>query len=301
MEHSHHHSSENATKNISLAFFLNVAFAAIELVGGLLTNSVAILSDALHDTGDSISLGIAWWLQKKSNKKIDQHYSYGYKRFSLLGAIFISVVLIVSSVFIIRESIKRIMDPQTANAEGMLLLAIFGILVNGYAAYKLNRGHSLSERAVALHLLEDVFGWIAVLIVSIVMLFVDVPVLDPLLSIGITIWVLTNVYRNLRDTFKVLMQEVPHNVDIDRMLLQIKEIKDVRGVHDFHLWSLDGEHNIMTLHVVTGDIQAPDKLVKLKQEIRELAATFNVQHVTLEFEDKDEANGCEFINGCDDV
>lgn len=296
--HLHNHTNDKQTGNIRLAFFLNLFFALIELVGGLSTNSVAILSDAVHDFGDSISLGFAWFLQKKSNKGRDENYSYGYKRFSLLGAIIISVVLLVSSFFIIRESIIRLMDPQETNAKGMLIFAFIGIAVNGFAAYRLRSGHSLSERAVSIHLLEDVLGWVAVLIVSVVMMFIDLPILDPILSIAITIWVFTNIYKNLRNTFKVLMQEVPQDIDVNEMLDKISKMPSVVGVHDFHLWSLDGERNIMTLHVVTANSTTSENALKIKQEIKVLAHSYNIEHVTLEFEDESESDDCEFRDGC---
>lgn len=298
MAHIHNDQEHNATGNLRLAFFLNLVFSLIELIGGLFTNSVAILSDAVHDFGDSISLGVAWYLQKKSNRSPDEQYTYGYKRFSLLGAIIISVVLIVSSVFIIREIILRILEPQQPNAEGMFILAILGIAVNGFAALRMRKGHSFNERAVSLHLLEDVFGWIAVLIGSVVMYFYDIPLIDPILSLVIVIWVLRNVYRNLRDTFRVLLQEVPQNVDINTMLKRITEIPHVIGVHDFHLWSLDGDRNIMTLHVVTKTDVTEARAKQLKKEIRSLVHDFKIDHVTLEMESEVESNHCELRNGC---
>ncbi len=299
--HNHSHSDEqhSSLKNIKLAFLLNTVFSIIEFVGGLLTNSVAILSDALHDLGDSVSLGLAWLLQRKSNQKSDEFYSYGYKRFSLLGAIFISFTLIISSIFIIKESIIRISNPVSPDASGMFILAILGVLANGFAAYKLNSGKSFSERAVSIHLLEDVFGWLAVLIASIVMYFKDLPFLDPLLSLGITVWVLINVYKNLRNTFKVLMQEVPQNINVKSMLSTIKELPSVESIHDFHLWSLDGQRNIMTLHVVTNNNLPVNGEQELKSQIRSLASDFNIDHVTLELESVEESDDCAFREGCD--
>ncbi|MDR1403708.1 MAG: cation diffusion facilitator family transporter, partial [Tannerellaceae bacterium] len=218
MAHTHNHThshGEDSAGNIRIAFFMNLFFAIIELIGGLFTNSVAILSDALHDFGDSISLGIAWYLQKFSEKRRDKYYSYGYKRFSLLGALFISIILLIGSIFVIEECIKRLAEPQIPNAQGMFALAIFGIAINGVAVLRLKKGSSINERAVSLHMMEDVLGWIAVFIVSFVMMFVDMPILDPLLSIGISIWILTNIYKNLRDTFHILLQQVPQNVDLE--------------------------------------------------------------------------------------
>ncbi|MCD7937565.1 MAG: cation diffusion facilitator family transporter [Tannerellaceae bacterium] len=285
MAHSHHHHHHtDSTGNIRLAFFVNLFFAAIELVGGLYTNSVAILSDALHDFGDSISLAIAWYLQKVSKKGRDKNYSYGYKRFSLLGALFISVILLVGSIFVIRECVERIFNPQEPNAQGMFLLAILGIAVNGFAVLRLKKGSSINERAVMLHMMEDVLGWIAVLVVSIVMMFVYLPILDPLLSIGISIWILLNIYRNLKATFHVLLQHVPENVDLETLETRIRSLNQVASIHDVHLWTLDGEENVMTVHVVTALPITYEQQVNLKQAIRHLCDEQHIHHVTIEFE-----------------
>jgi len=293
-DHSHHH--DHASGNIVAAFFLNLGFAIIELVGGLLTNSVAILSDALHDFGDSISLGVAWYLQRLSNKKGDLNYTYGYKRFSLLGAIFISVVLLVGSIFVIQAAIGRVIHPEVSNARGMFFLAILGIAVNGAAIFRLKKGNSLNEKAVMLHFMEDVLGWIAVLIVSVVMMFVDVPVLDPILSLGISVWVLTNVYKNLKASFKILMQKVPAEVNEPKLLDKIKQLDKVKDLHDVHLWTLDGERHIITLHVVTCCAISVNELSDLKISIRNLCKEFGIYHATIEFETENEQ--CEFEAGC---
>lgn len=293
--HSHHsHTHRSASGNISLAFFLNLIFAFIELAGGLFTNSVAILSDALHDFGDSLSLGVAWYLQKISKKGRDKEYTYGYKRFSLLGALFISTVLLVGSFFVIKECAERLMNPQVPNAQGMFILAIFGVLINGFAALRLARGGSISERAVSLHMLEDVFGWVAVLVVSIVMMFVDLPILDPLLSIGISIWVLYNVYKNLRETFRVFLQQAPQDVNIERLQQSLLTIEGISSIHDIHLWSLDGESNVMTLHVVIKeDITVADSHA-LKSRIRALLNEKKIAHATIEIESIGEE--CELLH-----
>lgn len=281
--HGHTH-SHTATGNIAVAFFVNLGFAVIELVGGLWTNSIAILSDAFHDFGDSLSLAVAWRLQKVSDRPSDARYSYGYKRFSLLGALFISTVLLAGSVFIIKECIGRIVNPQEPNAEGMLWLAVFGVVVNGFAALRLKKGSSISERAVMLHMMEDVLGWIAVLVVSVVMLFVHAPILDPLLSIGISCWVLYNVYRNLKATFRVLLQHTPSDIDAAKLEREITALPQVESIHDLHLWSLDGERNISTLHVVTAKPLDCEEQMRLKGEIREICADNGIEHATVEFE-----------------
>ncbi|MCD8194201.1 MAG: cation diffusion facilitator family transporter [Tannerellaceae bacterium] len=292
--HHHHHAPSESTSNIRLAFFMNFFFAIIELFGGLYTNSVAILSDALHDFGDSISLGVAWYLQKISGKGRDKYYSYGYKRFSLLGALFISVVLLAGSIFVIKECIERIMHPQEPNAAGMFALAILGIVVNGIAVLRLQKGNSINERAVSLHMLEDVLGWAAVLVVSIVMMFVELPILDPLLSIGISIWILMNVYRNLKATFHIFLQQVPQNIDLEQVELSIGQLENVQSLHDIHLWTMDGEENILTLHVVTPPTITPEQQYTLKSAIRSICCKADIQHVTIEMETDKEV--CELLN-----
>jgi cobalt-zinc-cadmium efflux system protein len=297
MSHDHRHNhGETAAKNIVTAFFLNLGFAVIELVGGLLTNSVAILSDALHDFGDSISLGVAWALQKRSSKGRDAKFSYGYRRFSLLGSVFLSGVLLVSSIFIVTEAIGRLANPQEVHAKGMLWLAIAGIVINSAAALRLKKGTTLNERAVYLHIMEDVMGWVAVLVASMVMIFVNHPAtrfLDPAISLAITAWVLWNVWGNLRDTFRILLQGTPEGIDIEHLTAEILKVDGVESLHDQHLWSQDGESHVMTLHVVVDDAQTPADLQRIKVQIRDIGHHHNADHVTVEFETDED---CEYKN-----
>jgi len=288
---------ENSSKNIGFAFFLNLFFAFFELAGGLYTNSIAILSDSIHDFGDSLSLGVAFFLQKKSQKKSDKKYTYGYKRFSLLGSVLISTVLTVSSFFVIFESVKRLIDPVSSNAKGMFLLAIFGVIVNGASVIKLKKGTSLNEKAVFLHMMEDVLGWLAVLVGSIVMMFADLPVLDPILSLGITIWVLYNAYRNLTQTIKIMLQEAPESVDIEKMQEEITSLPEVDSIHDIHIWTLDGENHVLTLHAVVRSGLNIDAAV-LKQKIRNIASLYGVNHVTIEYEASSESCCCGYNGTC---
>jgi len=283
----HHHGHHHTTENIKTAFFLNLVFTIIEIIGGFYTNSLAIMSDAVHDLGDSLSLGMSWYFQKLSNKKATKKYSYGYGRFSLLGAIINSVVLIVGSFFIISEAIPRIINPEEADATGMIWLAILGIIVNGAAVLKLKKGSSINERVVSLHLLEDVLGWIAVLIASIVMMYWDVPILDPILSLVIAGYVLFNVYRNIKDAFKIILQGVPNEISSDKIkehiILHIDEVEDI---HDCHIWTLDGEFHIATIHVIVKNKEFSwQKSNEVKENIKKLLHdNFYLEHVTLELE-----------------
>lgn len=295
MEHRHHshHHHDAGTRNLSTAFWINTLFAVIELVGGFYTNSVAILSDALHDFGDSLSLGLAYVFQRKSLRARDDSYSYGYKRFSLVGAIVNAVILIVGSVFIIQESVARLANPVQPDARGMLAIAVLGLVANGIALLRLRRGKSLSERVVALHFVEDVLGWIAVLIGSVVMLFADVPVLDPILSIGIAVFILYNAYRNLRQSFRIILQGIPENVDVESVRQKILEVPGVTGMHDLHTWSMDGQYNIMTVHVTVREEDFP-RSNTIKKEIRKRLSKMNIQHLTIETEL--EGDPCAFLD-----
>jgi cobalt-zinc-cadmium efflux system protein len=261
-----------------------------------MTNSIAIISDALHDLGDSFSLALAWYFQKLSKRKRDSGYSYGYRRFSLLGALINSAVLLVGSFFVISESVKRILSPEAANAQGMLLLAILGIVINGAAMLRMKKSSSLNERTVSLHLLEDVLGWIAVFAASIIMIFVDFPWLDPILSLGIAGYILFNIYHNLRDTMRVILQGIPENIDEEAVVEALKRLQGVESVHDLHLWTMDGEYNVSSVHVVVDkDVNCNDT-AKVKQQVREILKGFNIQHATIEIEHEEET--CEFNEDC---
>lgn len=283
-DHAHHHHDHTQVANIKVAFFLNLSFTVIEAIGGILTNSMAILSDALHDLGDSLSLGFAWYFQKKSQKGRDAKYSYGYKRFSLMGAIINSMILLAGSVIILREAIPRILNPQDIHAGGMILLAVLGILVNGAAVLRLKKGNSVNEKVVSLHMLEDVLGWVAVLLGGIVMYFVDLPIIDPIMSVLIALFVLFNVVRNIKEIISILFQSVPDSAHEEKIEAYLKDKKGIQSFHDLHIWSMDGEYHVLTVHLVLEKGFFGEKADMLKWEIRKELSSMNIAHATLEME-----------------
>ena len=289
--HSHDHShgrSSDASKRIGWAFFLNVVFTIIEFIGGWLTNSTAIMADAVHDLGDSLSIGTSWGLNKLSDKDANRTFSYGYKRFSLLGALINGVVLTIGSVWILFEAIPRLAEPEMPQVEGMLLLSIFGMAVNGFAAYKLSEGNSLNERVLNWHLLEDVLGWVAVFIVSIVLIFKPWPILDPILSIGFTLFILFNVFRNLKEALMLFLQATPDQEQLANIRDDLLSNENVSDLHHFHIWSLDGERNVMTVHLVlVGDVST-EHIQTLKNDVQNSLKKYNFEHTTVEFEFADE-------------
>ncbi len=290
MAHDHSHGKSH----IGLAFFLNLAFAAIELVGGVLTNSVAILSDAVHDLGDSLSLALAWYFQKLSRRGRTPQYTYGYKRFSLLGAIINSVVLVVGGLYILSEAIPRLFAPEPTSAKGMFLLAVLGIVVNGIAVLRTRHATSINERVVSLHLLEDVLGWAAVLVGAVVMHFTGWTVIDPVLSIAVACFVLLNVYRNIRRTLPILLQGTPSQIGQERVVEVLKNQAGVVDVHDLHIWSLDERYNILTAHIELAAPHTMARLSELKNRLRAALRREGIEHATLEFELRGE--GCDFVD-----
>lgn len=290
MGHHHPHPSE---QNLRTAFFLNLAFTIVELVGGVWVNSVAILSDAIHDLGDSLSLGTSWYLEKLAKKKPDSKYSFGYRRFSLLGALINSLVLILGSIWVIREAVFRILEPEASDATGMIGLALLGIAVNGYAAWKVSHGKTLNERVISWHLLEDVLGWAAILVAAVLMLFVDWPYIDPVLSLMITLFILWNVAKRLRETIFLFLQGQPKDVNKAEIEAKILEIRGVDSLHQTHIWSLDGEHHVFTTHVKLDAEISSAEILTVKNSIRKLLAEYPFVHYTIETESADEV--CELI------
>ena len=283
--HNHAHRDNNsASSRIGWAFFLNVGFTFVEFIGGWLTNSTAIMADAVHDLGDSLSIGLAWILNTFSDKQANDSFSYGYQRFSLLGALTNGAVLIGGSIWVLSESLPRLAKSEMPDAQGMILLSIFGVAVNGFAAYKLSRGKSLNERVLNWHLLEDVLGWFAVLIVATVLLFVELPILDPVLSIGFTLFILFNVAKNLAETIKLFLQATPDKRIRAKIIDDLRSLPNVCDAHHVHLWSLDGNNHVLTAHLVLD--KAIDQLpqAKIKNEIATLLLPYDLSHTTIELE-----------------
>ena len=281
---AHNHNHNQSEENLKLAFFLNLGFAIAEVIGGLYTNSIAILADALHDIGDSVTLALSWRLEKLAKKGEDEKYSYGYKRYSLLSALVGALILVVGSVIVIFEAAKRIRNPQETNAKGMLIFAIFGIVINGYAAFRAGKGKNMNSKMVYWHLLEDALGWAAVLVVSLILLFNEIYILDPILSLVVSGFVLFNVGRNMKKTINLFLQGVPDTVQISKIETEILGMEKVKGIHHTHIWSLDGEHHVLTTHIVLCLDSKKEDIRQIKDKIRGLTGQYDLAHTTVEFE-----------------
>lgn len=271
-------------KNILIAFILNISFSIFELIGGLFTNSISILSDAIHDFGDALSIGLSLILEKISKKNPDSNYTYGYARYSILGALITTTILTVGSIFVIISSVKRIISPEDINYNGMIIFAIFGVIINFLAAYFTKDGHSVNQKAVNLHMLEDVLGWVVVLIGSILMKFTDIRLIDSIMSIGVALFILINAFKNLKSILDLFLEKTPANIRVEELKNHLLKIKEIKDIHHIHVWSLDGNNNYSTMHIVT-DTKDP---VKLKKAVRNEMLEHNIIHTTIEIEGSDE-------------
>ncbi|MFD2230160.1 cation diffusion facilitator family transporter [Alkalimarinus sediminis] len=288
--HAHAHGHAHAASGrMGVAFFLNLFFTIIEFIGGWLTNSTAIMADAVHDLGDTLSIGLGWLLGKMGDKGADNAFSYGYRRLSLLGALVNGAVLVAGSTWVLFEAVPRLANPEMPHAQGMFGLAILGVVVNGYAAYKLSDGKTLNERVLNWHLMEDVLGWVAVLIVSVVLMFVDWPILDPLLSIAFTLFILINVMRTLKETVKLFLQATPDQALREKIYQQLLALEQVAEVHHFHLWSLDGESHVLTAHLVLSQPLDNGLQAAVKLDLAKGLEPYRIAHTTIEFEQPEES------------
>lgn len=270
-------------KNILIAFILNLSFSIFEFIGGIFTGSVAIISDSVHDIGDAASIGIAFFLERKSKKQPDEKYTYGYKRYSLLGGIITTLILLLGSIAVIYNAISRIISPTEINYNGMIIFAIVGVCVNLCASFLTRDGDSINQKAVNLHMLEDVLGWAVVLIGAIFIKFTNLTIIDPIMSIIVALFILVNSFKTLNDVLSLFLEKTPKSINLEEIKHHILEIDGISDVHHIHIWSMDGSNNYATMHIVTsGDTH------KIKHLVREELAEHGIAHATLELETEDE-------------
>ena len=295
MPHDHHHTHTHAhahahahahheSERIGFAFWLNLIFTLIEIVGGLLTNSIAILSNAVHDLGDTLAIGFGWVASRLARRNPDDAYTYGYRRLSLLSALVISMTLVIGSIVILSNALPRLWHPQHVRENGMFWLGLLGVAINGAAAWRLRGGHTQNEKVLSWHLLEDVLGWVAVLIGSVVIHFTGWTLVDPILSIGFTLFILFNVVRSLRETLRLFLQKSPDPALTENIKRDLIAVQGVAGTHHVHLWSLDGQHHVLTAHVTLAHELIASEQLAMKQRIHQTLVPYALTHTTIELE-----------------
>lgn len=270
-------------RNILIAFILNLSFAIFELFGGVLTNSVAIMSDAVHDIGDAASIGFAYFLERKSRKQPDDEYTYGYLRYSAFAGFVTTVILTVGSIMVIINAVYNIIAPKPIDYNKMIVFAIVGVVVNFTAALFTHKGESINQKAVNLHMLEDVLGWVVVLVGAVVMRFTDFALIDPLMSIGVAVFILFNAVKNMKKVLDLFLMKAPKNVSIEKVKSCVSEVEGVLSVHHIHIFSMDTVNNYASMHIVTDSDH-----ISVKDAVRNALKECGISHVTLELESENE-------------
>ena len=270
-------------RNIFWAFLLNLLFSVFEFIGGAIIGSVAIISDALHDASDAASIGISYLLEKKSKQEPDENYTYGYTGYSVIGGLITTTILIFGSIVVVIKAIERIINPNEINYDGMIIFGIVGIVVNLIAAFLTHQGDSLNQKAVNLHLLEDVLGWAVVLVGAIIMRFTNLSIIDPIMSIAVAVYISVSAVKMLKTVLDIFLQKTPDGFSVKEIKGHILEIKGVIDVHHIHIWSMDGQIGCCTMHIVTDENSK-----NIKSAVREELKEHGISHATLELETSDE-------------
>ena len=268
-----------SSRNMTIAFLLNFSFAIIEFVFGLLFNSSAVLADSVHDTGDALAIGLSTLFEKISTKKEDREYTLGYKRYSLLGAMLTSVILLVGSTLVIVENIPKLFAPEKVNYDGMLVLGIVAIVVNTAASRVVSHGHSHNESILSLHFLEDILGWIAVIVVSLILRFTDWYFLDPLLSLFIAGFILSQALPKFWENIQIFLDHVPSDVDLSQLYQEIAALENVRAITQLNVWTTDGLEKFAMLHIC---LENPNLLAETQDTLRRKLHAYGIAKVTIQ-------------------
>ena len=268
-----------AKYTVWVAFFLNLSYAIVEFIAGGIFGSSAVLADSVHDLGDAIAIGISAFLETISNREEDSHYTLGYKRFSLLGAMVTAVILMTGSVLVILENIAKIFHPQPVNDEGILWLGIIAITVNVLASLVIRKGQTKNESILSLHFLEDTLGWVTVILMAIVLRFTDWYILDPLLSLVISFFILSKALPRFWSTLKIFLDAVPEGVDIQKIKTDLAELDHVASINQLNLWTMDGLEKNAIVHVCLKEME---HMETCKESIRIFLKNCGFQNITIE-------------------
>ena len=262
-----------------LAFFLNLSYAIVEFIAGGIFGSSAVLADSVHDLGDAIAIGVSAFLETISNREEDSHYTLGYKRFSLLGALVTAVILMTGSVLVILENITKLFHPQPVNDEGILWLGIIAVSINVLASLVVRKGKTKNESILSLHFLEDTLGWVAVILMAIVLRFTDGYILDPLLSLVISFFILSKAIPRFWSTLKIFLDAVPEGVDIQQVKSDLEQLDHVASINQLNLWTMDGLEKNAIVHVC---LKKVEHMEVCKEAIRAMLKDYGFQNITIE-------------------
>ena len=264
---------------IWLAFFLNLTYAIVEFIAGGVFGSSAVLADSVHDLGDAIAIGISAFLETISNREEDNQYTLGYKRFSLLGALLTAIILMTGSVLVILENVTKILNPQPVNDEGIFWLGIIAITINVLASLVVGKGKTKNESILSLHFLEDTLGWVAVILMAIILRFTDWYILDPLLSLVISFFILSKALPRFWSTVKIFLDAVPEGINIKQVKSGLERLDNVASLNQLNLWTMDGLEKNAIVHLCLEDWE---QMTETKNQVRQLLEERGVQNITIE-------------------
>ena len=268
-----------AKYTVWVAFFLNLSYAIVEFIAGRIFGSSAVLADSVHDLGDAIAIGISAFLETISNREEDRQYTLGYKRFSLLGALVTAVILITGSILVILENTTKLFNPQPVNDEGILWLGMIAVTINVLASLVVRKGQTKNESILSLHFLEDTLGWLAVILMAIVLRFTDWYILDPLLSLVISIFILIKAIPRFWSTLKIFLDAVPEGVDIKQVMSDLEGLDNVASLNQLNLWTMDGLEKNAIVHVCLKEME---HMETCKESIRIFLKNCGFQNITIE-------------------
>ena len=269
----------SSKRAVWLSFFLNFSYAIVEFIAGGVFGSSAVLADSVHDLGDAIAIGISAFLESISNREEDSHYTLGYKRFSLLGAMVTAVILMTGSVLVILENITKMFHPQPVNDKGILWLGIIAVTINVLASLVVRKGKTKNESILSLHFLEDTLGWLAVILMAIILRFTDWYILDPLLSLVISFFILSKAIPRFWSTLKIFLDAVPEGVDIQKIKSDLEQLDYVASVNQLNLWTMDGLEKNAIIHVCLEHVK---HMEVCKESIRDILKDCGFQNITIE-------------------
>lgn len=289
-KHSHVHKSHtdfhnhDAEKGIKTAFFLNMVFVLVEFFGGLITNSFAVISDAIHDFGDCIAIGCAWFFERRSKKQPDDKYTYGYRRYSLVSAAITSLILVFGSAVVIFGAVERFREPTEIHGLGMMLLAVLGIIINGAAVVKTSKGHGANEKTIKLHLLEDVFSWVAILVGGLFVYFLKWNFVDVIISVVIAVYLLIQSIIELVEVCEILLEKVPEDFSVSDYKNSLLSIEGVSDIHHLHIWTFEGEKIMATIHIRIPDDADMQYYKRVKEDVERLSRELGIDHLTVQLD-----------------
>ncbi|MDT8393093.1 MAG: cation diffusion facilitator family transporter [Bacteroidales bacterium] len=289
----HHHRAFSSNRSLLLVTLLNILITVAEIIGGILTNSLALLSDAVHNLSDTLAIFLAWVAQKISARDSNERKTFGYKRVEILAAFFNALVLIGVSGFLIYEAIIRFKEPEPVKGLLMFIFATAGLIFNLLAVLLLKKhsGSSLNIRSAYLHLLGDTLSSVAVVIGGILIYFFEIYWIDPLITIMISLYIIKETWDVFRHSADILMQAAPRGVEINKIITDLENINGISNIHHVHIWGMSEKDFHFECHAdLQSDIPV-SKTALIKNDMeRLLYEKYGVSHLTVQFE----------FNFCDD-